>query len=798
MSLTGDAARPTLITLPSGHQDGSKKRQFVHLPANQDTSVKSCVATGVSDTSAADLVQRNFKDKALPGQKRMENGLYAEPSASHTEEIPKSTVYRNAFPGDVTTQNDQTWFSKSTNQAFNYTRGENVSHEAIGSQVEGNTRFISAYRKETSGSVASKEINTQNDETRICKPKEDEHHHTSPVDHTFTPTAKTPIALKTGSVHCYPSFGSVATKETTSRRDEVLVQNETFSRLPSSTTSTSTTVPSVSTDEIERERSASQLPKKPRKLPDAFRDKTTSTSHKQDGFYNLDDSLHDNPSRHASSMKVFLTVDDPVIPASDSGPFSIRRLLSSHKPSQKSQGTNASSWLPSHQQRDPKVSKQGHPPGAPSRNSSSLNGGIVRDNNPVEPRKSFIVENMHISTESSQVMNTPSSLSSKQDCGQCSSIVPTSSSFIPTPGRHNSNSLIAASNGKSLDQEHFGMHGTPQQTTPLSFSQSFYKHSEPFQNAGPSNGSSAEKICTTISSRQNPGHTHERKSQPHFHPGVIKIADKTPQNRKLPVATVQAMTTLSKSLYVGSSAVPTRERFNTGHNHSEPPGNRRYSTEKTRNIQQWRHKDPKLQTKHQSYDVEGLHLPGSNSSQLMPSTTSENSDLQAFAGYLTEPESPHIVSAMKEQGLETAFDIGREGQLLEMRKYDSLQTQQVEIFRNQSMRVWTLQSDDQWRSDNPNRMGMTNAPDIYESVTERDILPNYDASMLQNLQYFSSDHSPVDKQYTPVGYTSSTAHLNLQNSLHLQHCPMRQMKQLQLSHRRKRKPRTQDRQHNLT
>lgn len=101
------------------------------------------------------------------------------------------------------------------------------------------------------------------------------------------------------------------------------------------------------------------------------------------------------------------------------------------------------------------------------------------------------------------------------------------------------------------------------------------------------------------------------------------------------MATVQAMTTLSNSLCAGNS-VPARERLNTSPDHSEPPENRRNSTEKTRNVQQWRHRDPKIQTQQKSYDVEALHLPGLTS-LLTPSTTSENSDLQTFATYLTEP-----------------------------------------------------------------------------------------------------------------------------------------------------------------
>lgn len=129
---------------------------------------------------------------------------------------------------------------------------------------------------------------------------------------------------------------------------------------------------------------------------------------------------------------------------------------------------------------------------------------------------------------------------------------------------------------------------------------------------------------------------------------------------------------------------------------------------------------------------------------------------------------------------------------------DSLQTQQVEIFQNQSMRIWTHQSDDHCISDNPNRMGMTKAPDIHESVTDRDIRPNYNDNMLQNLQYFSSGYSPADKQYTPVRYTSSTVHRNPKNSLHHQHCPMRHTRQFQPSYHRKRKPRSPYRQYHLT
>lgn len=133
-----------------------------------------------------------------------------------------------------------------------------------------------------------------------------------------------------------------------------------------------------------------------------------------------------------------------------------------------------------------------------------------------------------------------------------------------------------------------------------------------------------------------------------------------------------------------------------------------------------------------------------------------------------------------------------------MRQCDSLQTQQVEIFQNQSMRIWTHQSDDHCISDNPNRMGMTKAPDIHESVTDRDIRPNYNDNMLQNLQYFSSGYSPADKQYTPVRYTSSTVHRNPKNSLHHQHCPMRHTRQFQPSYHRKRKPRSPYRQYHLT
>jgi len=788
VSLTGDTAMPTLITLPGGHQDGSKKRQFVHLPANQKTSVKSCVATKVNETSAEDLVQRNSKDKALPDQKRMRNDLYPETSASHTEQIPKST-HQNASLGVITTQNDQMWLSKSTDQAFNYKSRENVIHGALGPQIEGNASSISSYHEETPRSLTLKDINT---ETQFRKPKEDVQCHVR-VEHTSNPTAKTPRALQTSStsVNCYPSLISVTSKAATSRSDEVLVF-----RLPSSAASKSTTVPFASNNGIEKRR------------PDGFEDKTNSTSHlplpykykkpdatrsvphiTKNGLYNLDDSL----GRHASSKRVLLTVDDPVRPASDSDPFSVRRLLSSHKPSQKSQVTSASSCFPSHQHCD--ISKQGNPSGTPFHNYSSRNGGIVRDNNPVKSRSTSDTSHhvstrhdLHISTESSQATNTPSRLSFPHGCGQRSSIVRTSSSVISTAGRHNSTSLIAPSNGKSPGQELFDMQGAPLQTTQPGFSQSFYKHNEQRQNIDTSNGPSTDKICTSNSSRQNSAHTQERKS--HFHPAVIKIAEKTPQNRKLPVATVQAMTTLSNSLCAGNS-VAARERLNISHDHSEPLGNRHHSTEKTTKVQQWRHRDPKIQAKQKSYNEEALHLPGSTSSLLTPSTTSENSDLQTFVTYLTEP-------ALKEQGLETSLDIGQEGHLLEMRTCDSLQAQQVEIFQNQSMRIWTHQSDDHWMSDKPNRMGMTKAPDIHESVTDRDIRPNYDDNMLQNLLYSSSGHSPVDKQCIPVGYTSSTVHWNPKNSLHHQHCPTRHTRQFQLFHHRKRKPRSLYRQYHLT
>ena len=802
MSLTGDTAMPTLITLPGGHQDGSKKRQFVHLPANQKTSVKSCVATNkVNETSAEDLVQWKSKDKTLPDQKRMRNDLYLQTSASHTEQRPKSAKYQSASLGVITTQNDQMWLSKSTDQAFNYKSRENVTNEATGPQIEGNASSISSYHEETSRSLTSKDIKT---ETQFCKPKEDVQRHIR-VEHISNPTAKTPRALQSSStsVSCYPSLISLASKGATSRSDEVLVQNKAFFRLPSSAASKSTTVLFASNNGIEKRRSAIQL-------PDGFGDNTNSTSQlplpnkykkpyvtrgiphiAKNRLYNLDDSPRDTTSRHASSKRVYLTADDPVRPASDSGPFSIQRLLSSYKPSQKSQVTNASSCFPPHQHCD--TSKQGNPSGTPFLNYSSLNGGIMRDNNPVKftstgdtSHRVSTRHDMHISSESSQATNTPSSISSLQGCGQRSPIVRTSSSVIPTAGRHNSNSLIAPSNGKSSGQELFGMQDAPLQTTQSGFSQSFHKHNEQRQNIATSNGPSTEKICTSNTSRQNSAHTHERKS--HFHPGVIKIADKTPQNRKLPVATVQAMTTLSNSLCAGNS-VPVRERLNTSHDHSEPPENRRNSTEKTRNVQQWRHRDPKIQTKQKSYDVEALNLSGLTSSLLTPSTTSENSDLQTFAAYLTEP-------ALKEQGLETPFDTGQEGHLLEMRKCDSLQTQQVGIFQNQSMRIWTHQSDDHLISYNHNRMGMsTKAP---ESVTDRDIRPNYDDNMLQNLPYFSSGYSPVDKQYTPVRYTSSTVHRNPKNSLHHQHCPMRRTRQFQLSYHRKRKPPSPYRQYHLT
>ena len=785
---------PTLITLPSVHQDGSKKRQFVHLPANQKTSVKSRVATEANETSAEDLAQCNSKDKALPDQRKMGNGLYPQSSASHEEETPKRAMYGTAFPDDVTAENDQMWLYKSTNQAFNCIRRDNVSCETIRPRIEGNTSSILACCKVPSGSVTSKEINTQNDETGSYKPKEDVHSHTS-VNHTSSPTAKTPIAVirNSASVHCNPSFGSVASNKIETRRDEVLVQNDAFQRL--SSYSTASTVPSISNDGIEMGSSASQLPKNTMKSQDAFGDETNLTSQppppnkdkKPDETRSVphlikdgEDGLHDTPSRHASSMKVFLTVDDPVRPASDSGPFSIRRLLSTHRLSQKSQVTNASSCFPSDQQCD--LNKHARPPGAPSRNPTSQNGRIVRDNNPVKPRStrdSFVIKYKQISTESSPVKNTSSILSSLLR----PSTVPTSSSFKSsrrsslTAGRHKSNSLIARSNRKSLSQEHFGKHGAPLQTTPLSFSKSLHEYNEPRQNVGPSNGS--EKLRTHNTSQHTPGHTYERKSQPYDHPGVIKIADKTRQNRKVPVATVQAMTTLSSSLHVGSS-VPSRDRLNTSHNHSEPPGNRRSLTEKTRNVQQSRHKDSKIQTRHKSYGIEALHLQGSVSSPLTSSRPSENNDLETFVGYLTEPEHPHIKSPMKEQ----TFDIGQDGQLLEMRThYDNVQTQQLEIFQNKSMRVWTLQSDDNWVPDDPDGMGMNNAPEIYKRVADRD----HDDKMLQNPPYFAGCHSPVDKQYTPVGYTSSTAHLNSQNRLHLQHCPMRQIDQLQLPHHRKRK-----------
>lgn len=778
-----DVAIPRFLTLPSFHQDGSGKSQFVYLQANREISGSS------NETSVRDPFHQNSNDKSLPDQKMMESGSNPQAPTSQIEGIPKRTIsaHRNVSSRNIITQEDERWLSKSTDQANNHPRIDSVFSQATGLPIEGKTSSKSSHCKVPFGSIASKEITTQKNETWASKATDNVSHHTS-IDKASSQTVKTPVAERTRSIsaYCNPSFGTMASKETATKKDEVSlpksanrVQNEAFYRSSHSVVTTSSTVPSVSEVGTERAKSASQHPKNPQKLPGAFGDKTCLISNVsppnkcpkpditsvvpqiiENEFCNLKDNLQNVPSGHSPSMKVFLTVDEPVRPASDSGPFSIQRLLSSHKPSKESQVTNAQSSLPSQQESD--LNKHEHLPGFSSSTSSSLKGDFVRTNDPVKPTP----------------INTPSSRSSFQGCVQSSSALSTSSgntlSRDSTAGRHISHSLAAPANG-SLEHEKSSIRPAPLKTTSSNISQAFDKRNEPRQNTGSSNESSSENIRTNTSIRQNSGNTQKSMSQIDFQSRVSKLShDKIPQKRKPPVATVQAMTSYSNSLQV-SSSVRSPEQLNRSSNDSRPPKNGRNSTGDTRTTQQWRHKDPKVQTKRKECDVEALHFPGSTPPLFTPS---QDSDLQTFVSYLTDSETPNAGSVMKEQTFEASFDIGQE-RLLErhLTYYDSLEAQQVEIFQNQSRRVWTLQSGDNWKSEDQSGMGMFNNPDIYSNATEGELLSSYDDNILQSQSYFSNCHSPADAQYTTNGFIPNGAHYNPQNRLHLEHCPMTQVNQ---------------------
>ena len=773
-----DEAIPRLLSLPSFRPDGSGKSKLVYLPASRETSGSSSVSNEVDEITASEHIHQDSNNKILPGHAVMENRSDPQAPTSPMERIQKRAIsaYRNVSSRDSTSQNE-ILFSKSTDQANNHPRIDKVFSQATGLPTGEKTSSISSRCRVPFGSM----ITAQKDEWG-SKPTEMVTHHTS-VAKASSKTAKTLVAVKTSSLsaHCNPSSGSMASKETPTQKGEVLlsksakqVQNEVFYRSSYPVATKSTTVPSVSEVGIERVNSARQLPKSPQKLPGTLSDKTYLTSNvsspkncakpditsgvpeiREYEFCYRKDNVQNVPSGHSSSMKVSLTAHDPVRPTSDSGPFSIKRLLGSHMPSKEPQ----ESVLNKHKYLS-----------AVSSCSSSLKGEFVRDNDSVKPTSSHSPSSIEIfpsSKDPAQVTNTPSSLSSLQRCVQSSSSLSTSSSNTSfrnsTAGRHMSPSLTATLNG-SLEQEKSGIHPAPPQTTSSNISQALYNHNKPRQNPASSNTSSAETIGTNTSIRQNPGDAHKSKSQIHFHSSVLKLSrDKTPQKGKLPVATVQAMTSYSNSLHA-SSSVPSPKRLN-----------RRSSTEGTRNRKQWRHIYPKIQTKQKEYDVEALHFPESPSSLFTPS---QNSDLQTFVSYLTDPETPNAGSVIKEQTFKASFDIGQES-LLEghLTYYDSLQAQQVEIFQNQSRRVWTLQPGDNRKSVDHSIPGMYNNPDRYPSATEEELLPSYNDNMMPSQSYFSNCHSPADTQYTTNGFKPSGVQSSPQSRLHLGHCPMRQAEQ---------------------
>ncbi|XP_078348004.1 uncharacterized protein LOC144633095 isoform X1 [Oculina patagonica] len=782
-----DAAIPRFLTLPSFHQDGSGKSQFVYLPANREISGSSNVSNEVNETSVRDHFHQNSNDKSLPGQKMMESGSNPQASTSQIEGIPKRTIsaYQNVSSRNIITQEDERWISKSTDQANNHPRIDSVFSQASGLQIEEKTSSSSSYCEVPFGSVASKKITAQKDELWASKPTESVSRHTS-TDKVSSQTAKTPIAERTSliSAYCNPSFGTMVSKETSTKNDEVLfpkstkrVHNEAFYRSSYSVVTTNTSAPSVSEVETERAKLVSQLPKGPQKLPGALGDKTCLISNasppnkcskpditstvpqiRENEYCNPKDNLQNVPSGHSSSMKVYLTVDDPVRPGSDSGPFSIQRLLSNNKPTKESQVTNAPSSLPS--QRESNLNKHEHLSGV---SSSSLKGDFVRANDTVKPTP----------------INIPSSRSSLQGCVQSSSPLSTSSgntsSRVSTAGGHILHSLAAPLNG-SLEHEKSGIHPAPLKTTSSNISQAVDKRNEFRQNAVSSNESSTKNIRTNTLIRQNSGNAHQSKSQIDFQSRVSKLShEKTPQKKKPPVATVQAMTSFSNSLHV-SSSVPSPERFNGGRNDSRPPKNGRNSTEVTRNTQQWRHKDPTVQKKRKDYNVRAMHFPGSTPPLFTPS---QDSDLQTFVSYLTDSEPPNAGSVMKQQTFEASFDIGQES-LFErhLTYYDSLEAQQeIEIFQNQSKRVWTLQPGDNWKNDDHSRMGTYDSAGIYPDATTGELLSSFDDNILQSQSYFSNGHSPADAQYTTNGFIPNGAHYNPQNGLHLEHCPMSQVNQ---------------------
>lgn len=746
----------------------------------------------------------------------------------------------------ITTQNDKAWISKSTERVNNHT-WDNTASEAHKSPMEDETSAMTTHCKIPFGSMASKGTTTHKDEA--WSPKSTDRVKTFPnIENALRQTTKSQIEGKTRamSTFCNATFGSMASKDITTEKEKTgfsqfsqRAENEAFSRSATSMISGSTTVSSVSKIGIERSMSASQLPKNLQKLSGSVGDKTNLTSNvsppckyskpdttsgipriREDEIYNLEGRLPAVPSGHSTSLKDRLfRANNPVRYAANSGPFSIQRLLSSQKPSQESaQVPSAPSSLPSLQECDrnkqsssalrassrctspsyktsrpdttsgvPRIRENkvhnldGRLRGVPSGHSSSLKGrvsikgGFLKDKNPASTGGPLDIQTMLTSNEpsrQSQAANTPSSVPSPQGCvlhKQSSSVlrVP-SSTRDSTAHRQNSHYLTTTPNENSLEKDgHL-------QTKSSTVSPGFHKHSKPLQMPVPSNGSLAKTAYA--SNRQNPGHTRELNSQLLLHPGVFKLSPvKTRQNRNLPVATVQAMTTSSNSLPV-CSTFHSPDRSKTSRYHPGAPRNKRNSIEGTRNIQQWCHKDPKIQMRNQGFDVDAMYFPDSTSSLYNSFTTSKKSDLETFVSYLTEPESPNTVSVMTEQTLETSFDIGQES-LLERPTYHDrrLSVQPVK-------RLWTLQPSDIWMSDEQKRMEMYNNPGIYPSVTERQLLQRYDDNMLPGQSYFSNCHSP-DKQCTSNGFLSSGANCNPRDRLRHDHCPLRQ------SHHRKRKHR---------
>lgn len=750
--------------------DGSGKSQLVYLPTNRETSGSNSVSNEGNETSVTDHEYQYSNERSILDKTLIGNGSYLQTSMSPME--PKYAMSdhqdESLSSRSITTQNNEIWFSKSTQQADNHPRIDKVFSQAVGLPIEEKRSSISTHREVPFTSIASNEITGQKNETWGSKPTDSVSNHPR-VDKASSQIVKTPVAVRTSSIsaHRNASFGSMASEDITTQEDEVpvkQVQNGEFYGTSYSADKTRTTVPSVSESSIQIAKIKSQFPSP---KPDITR---SAPQIRKDESSSLKDNLQTATFSNSSSMELFLTINEPERPAPDRGPFSIQRLLSSHKPSKETQVTNVPSSIPSPQKGNVNMPK--NPTGVSSGAASSLKAGFRRDKDLVRPSSKYDPESIQILDNTNglvEVTNASSSLPSRQDVVQSLSPSGKSSSYTSSRdsmvGRHISHSSTVSPNGPS-EQGKSGIHPAPLQTTSSNISPAFPKHHKPSQNAMssklkcknaiPPKESSVVNTHTNTWIRQDPNDAREPNSQLHFQSSVLKLpCDTTSQKRNLPVpvATVQAMRSYSNSFKVISS-VSSTEQLNRSRNDSGSP-HVHNSNESKRNTQQWRHKDPKIQAKRKQHDTDTFHLPVATASL---NTSSKNSDLQTFVSYLTEAEIPNARSVVEKQTFEASFNIRQESLL------ESLLT---------SKTVLTIQPGDNRKSVDQSRMGMHNNTDFYLGATERESRPRYDDKILQSQSYFTN----ADIQYRTKGTIPSGAHYNPQNRLHFEHCPMRQVTQ---------------------